>query len=325
MTSEAKARAMALSALAHWGGVVEPPRLVCRRENVVFEARLRSGQHVALRLHRPGYQSRAAVEAELEWCEALAARGFATPRPVRAMNGRLTAHLERRSVSCVTWLEGAPIGAGDIPLSQDPDTVDAQGRALGRLLAQLHNLTDEGASPARFEREDWNAEALLGERPLWGPFWENPTLTPDETTLLLAAREKARAVLQIVQDYGPIHADVLRENVLSGPEGYALIDFDDCGNGYRLYDLGTALVQAVGDPMLGRLAKALLVGYTSLRPVPAGQLALVPAFVALRSFASAGWVMTRVAPDDPRMRAYAGRAVLMARHLLAGTVPWDWE
>lgn len=325
MTSEAKARAMALSALAHWGGATEAPRLVCHRENIVFEATLRSGAHVALRLHRPGYQSRAAVEAELEWCEALAARGFATPRPVRAVNGRLTAHLERRSVSCVTWLEGAPVGAGDQPLSQDRDTVAAQGRALGRLLAQLHNLTDEGAAPARFEREEWNAAALLGEHPLWGRFWDNPTLAADERALLLAAREKARAVLQIAQDYGPIHADVLRENVLAGPDGYALIDFDDCGLGYRLYDLGTALVQGVGDPMLEVLAKGLVAGYTAHRPAAEAQIALLPAFVALRSLASAGWVMTRVAPDDPRMRAYAERAVVMARHLLDGTAPWEWE
>lgn len=322
MVSEAKAQAMAQTALAFWGNAASPPRLVRVGENIVFEAHLRDGRHVALRLHRPGYQSLAAIEAELEWCAALAGAGVPVARPLRAINGNWTGHVGNRRASCVEWLAGAPIGAGHVPLGADGAMVRAEAAELGRLIAALHGATDAGAVPADFPRKPWDAEALLGARPRWGAFWENPALSPEGRDTLLAARETARAQLAQARDFGPIHADLLRENVLRGPDGLALIDFDDCGPGWRLYDLGTVLVSAWRDPMLPALAEGLWEGYVAHRPVAADQRALLPLFMALRAFASCGWVMSRCALDDPRLATYVDRAVALARHVLDGTPPW---
>ena len=151
---DARAEAMAQAALVYWGKAAGPPRLIKNRENVVFEARLEGGAHVALRLHRPGYQSRAAVEAELRWCAALAEAGFPAPAPVAARNGRLTAMVDRSVVSCVVWLDGAPIGAGDAPLGPDAGAVRAEAEALGALVARLHFA----ASPREALRD---ADALV--------------------------------------------------------------------------------------------------------------------------------------------------------------------
>jgi hypothetical protein len=38
----------------------------------------------------------------------------------------------------------------------------------------------------------------------------------------------------------------------------------------------------------------------------------------LRTFASAGWIATRAAANDPRQRFYAARALRMARLVLDG-------
>jgi Ser/Thr protein kinase RdoA (MazF antagonist) len=314
---------MAQTALAFWGNAASPPRLVRVGENIVFEAHLRDGRHVALRLHRPGYQSLAAIEAELEWCAALAGAGVPVARPLRAINGEWTGHVGNRRASCVEWLAGAPIGAGHLPLAADAGKVRAEAAELGALIARLHGACDAGAVPADFPRKPWDAKALLGERPRWGAFWDNPALSTEGRDTLLAAREAARAQLVRARDFGPIHADLLRENVLRGPDGLALIDFDDSGPGWRLYDLGTALVSAWRDPMLPVLAGGLLAGYGAHRPLPPDQRALLPLFMALRAFASCGWVMSRCALDDPRLAAYAERAVDLARHVLEGTAPWE--
>ena len=104
------------------------------------------------------------------------------------------------------------------------------------------------------------------------------------------------------------YADVLRENVLQNDDGLWLIDFDDGGWGYRPYDLGTALVQHWDSPAYQDLTVALAEGYG--RPDLTGDLSF---FVMLRGLASAGWIMSRAAPTDPRQRAYAERAMALVR------------
>lgn len=311
--------AMAQSALAHWGSLGAPLELIWQSENVVFATTLRDGTRAALRLHRPGYQGRAAIEAELDWCARLADAGVAVARPIAAVNGRMTAGLGGRVASVVQWVEGVPLGAADQPLAGSD--VLAQAGALGAALADLHNATDAGAIPDPFPRKPWDAEALLGDRPRWGRFWENPTLDPEEAAELCAARDLARGLLPRAQDFGPIHADPIRGNVLLGPGGLTLIDFDDCGPGWRLYDLAGALIQSWGDPLYHTQAGALVAGYCSRRALPEDQAALLPLFVALRGFASAGWIATRASDDPPRQRAYAERALALGRHLRATCGP----
>jgi Ser/Thr protein kinase RdoA (MazF antagonist) len=81
--------ALALEAARHWGG--HSPRLIRNRENAVFEIALPTGP-AALRLHRMGYQSDAAIWSELWWCAALAAEGVAVPAALPSQTGDLSGH-----------------------------------------------------------------------------------------------------------------------------------------------------------------------------------------------------------------------------------------
>jgi len=324
---EAEAQAMAGLALAQWGGTRQTPRLVKNRENVVFEALLTGGENVALRLHRPGYQSRAGIESELGWTARLAAAGFGVPRPVATASGGLTAVAGGRVASCVGWLEGELIGDSATPLAGSAAEQGALFHDLGALIGGLHVATDATGLPEPFDRPAWDERGLLGDEPLWGKFWENPALSDDERALILEVRGQAARELADLRaggaDYGAIHADVMRENVLRRDGGLALIDFDDSGRGFRLYDLGTALVQSLEEPNLPLLAASLLAGYRTRRPLGAADAALLPLFVLLRCLASAGWIMTRAAPGDARRRHYVERALRLGRHYLAGTAPWQ--
>jgi Ser/Thr protein kinase RdoA (MazF antagonist) len=306
--------------LARLWGATGAPRLIKDRENTVYEIALPDGARAALRLHRPGYQSMAAIRSELWWMDRLAEAEVPVPRPVPTRDGALVAEVAGRAASVVSWVEGAQIGDGATPLEDDADAVAARYRALGHLIARMHDATDALLLPPDFERLSWNRPGYTGGEPLWGRFWENPALSHDEAGLLRAARAEADAALARHEaegaDFGLIHADVLRENVLSHEGRLSLIDFDDSGFGFRAYDLATAEVQGLEDPMNATASLALHEGYRAARRADAPPLGDVTLFVALRTFASCGWIVTRAAPDDPRQRFYADRAVRAARRLM---------
>ena len=327
MTTDAEAHRLADIALVQWGGSERPIRLVKNRENIVFEVWLPGGRRAALRLHRPGYQSAASITAELAWTAALKDSGFNVPEPLVTTEGHLLATAGDRQASCVGWLMGDPIGSAEAPLSGSAAEQRALFLRLGGLIADLLNLTDAGAIPVEFPRPRWDIDGLLGPDPLWGRFWDNPSFAEADRALIQAARTAAREDLERFvaenADIGPIHADVLRENVLRDGDALWLIDFDDSGHGFRMYDLATAVVQSLEEPNLPLLVDGLIEGYRlrrALNDAAARRLAL---FIGLRTFASAGWIITRADPDDHRQRFYADRAIRMARHILTGTAPWD--
>jgi Ser/Thr protein kinase RdoA (MazF antagonist) len=312
MSAEAAARA--------FGGRVV--RLIKARENAVYEIALPSGR-AALRLHRVGYQSEEAIRSELWWCAALADRGVAVARPLASLDGSLVVTVGPNQVaSVVGWVEGEPLGAAGVPLDGTLAEHQRRHADLGRLVARVQTETEAMALPDWFQRPFWDAEGLVGEDPFWGRFWEHPALTPDEATLLRRARGLLAERIgdhALRQPLRLIHADVLRENVFVGPRGVALIDFDDSGFGFPLYDLGTALSQNLDEPGLPRIAEALIGAYRDTRPV---DIEMVPVFTLMRCCASVGWMIPRLQTGNPIIRRYIDRAVGLAAVLLAGRAAW---
>lgn len=320
--TEAEALAAVAKAALAWGDLAEPPVLANIRENVVAQVRFGDGRRAALRLHRPGYQTQAAIEGELDWTARLAARGFAVPAPMATRDGGYLGQAAGRLASVVGWLAGHPLGRAGEPLTGSLREQAALFERLGALIARLHIETDALHFDIRPQRPDWDIDGLLGEEPRWGRFWDNPAFEGGERAEVLRARDLARRELAARQaagaDYGLIHADVMRENVLDQGATLALIDFDDSGYGFRAYDLGTAMIQNMNEPALPHLADALLRGYGATRPDRAINLADLGFFTMLRGFASAGWILTRATPDDPRLRHYADRTLRLARAYLEG-------
>jgi Ser/Thr protein kinase RdoA (MazF antagonist) len=307
--------ALAAEAAQHWGGTVL--RLIRNRENAVFEIRLPQGR-AALRLHRQGYQDDAAIRSELWWCAALAAKGVAVPAALPARDGSLLVRLSNgRNASVIDWVEGEALGEAGKPFTKPIATVLAQHHALGRLVASFHAATDALSLPADFTRPHWDINGLVGENPFWGRFWEHPSATSDQAKTLQAARAYLRERLTDhakTGDFGPIHADVLRENVLVNGNRLSLIDFDDSGIGFRLYDLGTVLSQNLYEPAYSDIRDALVAGYTETRPAT---IDLVEVFTLARTCASVGWTMPRLGKDDPINARHIARAVMWAEKMLA--------
>ncbi|MGX1260827.1 Ser/Thr protein kinase RdoA (MazF antagonist) [Sinorhizobium fredii] len=163
---------------------------------------------------------------------------------------------------------------------------------------------------------------MLGEAPLWGRFWDCPGLTPDAARQLAALRpllaEKLWAVDHAGLDYGLIHADLVRENVLIGPVHVELIDFDDAGYGWRMFDIATTLLRNRREPHFDLIQASLIAGYRRRRPLPKAALETLPLFLLLRSLTYVGWIGERPGTSDAqeRLARYVKEALELAEPIL---------
>ena len=315
----------ARQALVHWGAADQRPELLKYRENAVFRVRLGDGRPAALRLHRAGYHGEAALRSELQWMAALGDGGLAVPRPIAAADGRLLVALPdagdftAQHADILGWMDGQALGESGKPLSHAPEKLGAIFSVLGATMAEMHNLADRWTPPEGFWRPAWDAEGLLGERPLWGRFWDCDALSSTQAAALSALRHDLRRRLATLpaQDFGLIHADLVRENVLVGERGVVFIDFDDAGYGFRLFDIATALLKNRREPAYEAIEAALIAGYRSRRSLTEEALSGLPLFLVLRSLTYIGWFAAR--PELPgareRVLRYADETLALAEEL----------
>ena len=279
-------------ALALWGMTGADCDFVAGRENRVYKVTHENGAY-ALRFKRPGYRDLAELTSELDWLAEMARAGLGVPAPRPSQNGNLLECFDGQFVDMITWLAGTPLGRSREPLAL-PDPVRTFSD-LGAEMARLHLACDNWTAPSGFARCRWDREGLLGDAPLWGRFWENPALDAPTTAMLRDFRSQAtRALARLDLDIGLIHADLVRENVILDGTDLHLIDFDDGGYGYRLFDVATALLKNRAEPNYQALKQALLDGYLSVRHLDMTHLDL---FLALRAVTYVGWIVPRM--DEP--------------------------
>jgi len=83
-------------------------------------------------------------------------------------------------------------------------------------------------------------------------------------------------------------------------DGVRVIDFDDAGFGWHLFELATSLYFITGESIYPTARDALIRGYRSERALPAEALERLPLFLAARGTTYLGWVHTRQGSDTAR-------------------------
>ncbi len=305
-------------ALARWQMADARVALAAHRENMVFRV-AHAGRTFALRLHRKGYRSDIELASELDWMAAAAKGGIHVPCPIASASGRFLEHVAGWQVDVLTWLSGETLATAMIGAT--PRRRAEIFSDLGREMARFHQVCDAWSPPDGFDRAAWDRGGLAGRNPVWGRFWENPALTPADAALFAGFRARAELELGAIEgklDYGLIHADLLGENVLVDGATIKLIDFDDGGPGFRVFDLVTALIKLIDDPDYGTLKDALWDGYRAVRPLDTAGFDLM---MALRATTYVGWIADRTDLPDAatRQRINATRARrLINRYLGSG-------
>jgi len=278
--------------------------LLNHRENTVFGVTdPRRGAFGVLRVHRPGYQTKQSIVSELQWMRALNDWGVRTPAVIPARGGAWVVEAaipelpEPRACDMLEWLAGRP--------PQSDDLVESF-RSLGALHAMCHAHARQWTPPPHFTRQSWDEAALLdAQHPIIAPAWENWALGPAQRDLVLACREAVRQRLRQwgkgPERWGLIHADLMPENLIVCADGVRLIDFDDCGFGWYLYDPASALLFYSGQDIYPQLVQSWAAGYRSVRPLSDEEIAELPTFLLLRCFYGLGWLQTRRNSDAAQL------------------------
>jgi len=270
--------------------------LLKHRENTVFAVvHPDAGKLGALRVHVPGYQSVASIRSEFEWMRALDDVGVRTPGVVAARDGALVISVsipelpQARLCDVLEWIEGHQ--------PADADLADSF-HTLGVLHAKCHTHASRWPLPAGFTRQRWDDTTLLaGQHHSIAPAWENWALSAEQRGFVLAARDALGDRLarwgKGAERYGIIHSDLMPENLIITDDGVRLIDFDDAGFGWYLYDPASALLYYYGTALYAPLVDAWVSGYRSQRALSDADIAELPTFLLLRCFYALGWLHTR--------------------------------
>jgi len=292
-----------------WGGLKAKPKLVKNRENIVLDVTLNSGQRAAFRFHRPGYQSSQAIKSELMWMEALTKQNFPCPSPIRALNKDLIVETKGlRTASIIKWVKATELKEKIV--TADENELISIFKNLGKITAELHNITD-GINTNSFVRHKWDEEEFFSDNPAWGRYWENPSLSKQESEFIYKIKNKLRKTLGKIHngDKGLIHADLLEENILVDTQKMWIIDFDDCGFGFREYDLATILIQHFNKRYFNQAKSALIEAYNKARNKFQTDTNTINFFIMVRSLVSCGWGISRAPLGSSVHREQADRAL----------------
>jgi Ser/Thr protein kinase RdoA (MazF antagonist) len=250
-----------------------------------------TGQRTALRVHRNDYHTKQGIGSELAWMKALREEaGVITPTPIPAPGGDLIKTLELprlRSRHCVLFefLDGAE--------PSEDELLEPFG-VLGEVSARMHDHAESWPLPDGFERLQWGFENMFGECPNWGDWKQAPAL--DATRIALIERQVAvmerrlAAYGKAPHRFGLAHADMRLANLLVHDGTTQVIDFDDSGTTWFLYDLATALSFMEERPDVPELVDAWVAGYRKVRELGAEDVAEIPTFLMLRRTLILAWM-----------------------------------
>ena len=196
----------------------------------------------AARRHPAPVDARA-LKCELLWLSVLNADSATlAPYPMRRRDGSLTPAIERRGGKLValwtvlSWVEGAPL---------DRRPTFSEARAIGALIATMHDRSRQWTRPSDFARPEYRASLF---RTAAAELFANTgvKIAEKDKASVEQALCRACAVLDQLwadgQDIGVIHADLHDGNLMwaEGAERPAAIDFSRCGLAPLVLDVAMA-------------------------------------------------------------------------------------
>lgn len=268
-------------------------------ENATFKVTdFHTGEPSVLRVHRLNYHSHPDVRSELAWLTALRREaGVRTPHVLPGRDGELVVNFDpgdgKGPRMCVRF-EFLP---GAAPAEVELLT---EFERLGSITARMHRHAKSWSRPDGFTRFSWSFESAFGPSPRWGDWRVAPGVGNEQRRLLERLQSVLQKRLQSYHDnsrFGLIHADLRLANLLISDGEAAVIDFDDCGFGWYMYDLATALTFIEHTPEVPGLIERWLTGYGSVLPIDARDRREVWTFILFRRLLVLAWIASHATVD----------------------------
>lgn len=273
-------------------------------------------------VHRPGYHTVQELHDEFVWMtEIREETAVRVPRVYEDAGGNLLRALALpggRGIYYYTVMEFLP----GKPVESTPEGYTAKlAEAVGEMTAQLHvQSCARTKTRAGLYCFHWDTDTLLGPQARWGNFSLGAGCQEWQMLLEKTAQKIKERLLTYPRDdktFFLIHADLHGGNLMQDKDDIALIDFDDCGYSWFLYDLGAFLSHQ--NDQLDMLAHHWCQGYEKVRPLRNIDLDMLSTFVLLRRLVRLGWLATRanndVVDDDMTARYLEKTAELAEKYL----------
>jgi Ser/Thr protein kinase RdoA (MazF antagonist) len=254
-----------------------------------------------LRVHRLGYHTHEEILSELAWMDALRAEaGVRTPRVLPAPDGRRIVGVvdeasgEQRHCVRFEFLAGTEPAEDSVPHFTE----------LGEITARMHRHARHWRRPDGFTRFHWDYDAAFGRHARWGRWQDGIGVGPAEREILGQLDATLRARLAAFgtgpERYGLVHADTRLANLLVDGDAVSVIDFDDSGFSWYLYDIGTSVSFFEHQPQVPALVDAWLSGYRRVLDLPAEDEAEIWTFILYRRLLLVAWIGSHSAVDIAR-------------------------
>lgn len=260
-------------------------------ENVVIKLLSDRGESYALRIRKIIGAYRDQIASELMFLRDLREQSNAeVPTPIATRDGRLfcVINIDDADYMCIlfSWVAGLHVSAGKITESQMGAMADA--------VAQFHKFSSTYRPPPGFVRPVYDEQWYFGPHS-WRTSAEFLSrLDPEHAAYLLKAndrvRERLRGYSQNADLFGLIHYDLHAGNFLFHENRANIIDFDECGFGYYLFDLAHILFEFIDDPRYVVFGEIAVKQYTQARPGPRISEADLNTFLALQCVAYVNWM-----------------------------------
>jgi len=291
-------RKLAVKALARYGLEGAKLKFIYYSGNGLYQVRVQPTSKVndrftpgkyTLRLHQPDYMRPEHISSELDWLSALHESGIGVPEPFRNLEGNWLSVVESdydipRSRNCtlLRWIDGRLLKKTIRP---------HHFKALGRVTGRMQNQARGWKIPRAFSRRHWDWEGLFGDGAEYGvPARDVHAAIPQEhknafNETLNRIQEASEQLGKRKNVYGLIHADLgVDSNVLFRAGEAIPIDFDDCGFGYWIFDLGVILAHYISDwnDISPKMRNALIEGYLETSTLSELNLEYLDLFIAAR-------------------------------------------
>lgn len=250
-----------------------------------------SERSTVLRVNRPGYHSRRAIESELAWIRALREEEVvSTAKVLPAIDNSLVVvgrHFdgEERHGVLFEWVPGT---------EPAQDRLVRDFEELGAITARLHQHARTWKRPDWFTRFRWDYDTSIGHRGHWGRWQDGMGMGREEQTVLARLDstlcERLEAFGTGEDRFGLIHADMRLANLLVDESAVTVIDFDDCGFSWYMYDLGSSVSFIEDHPDVPEMIDSWVRGYRSQGPLSKEDEAEIPTFILLRRLLLVAWI-----------------------------------
>ena len=268
-------------------------KLINYSENITYKVENSdSGEIFTLRVHRPDYHTLNAIESELTWMLALSNEtDVLTSIPIIGTDGTMvqtgSAEGLKTDRYCVMfhWIDG------QFP---NEDNLSSSFILLGAITARMHAHSRSWNLPRKFSRHSWDLENIFGDNPVWG-HWQNAIgLSNDGYAILSRLETTLKNKLNLFENTGDrtglVHADLRLDNILMNNNGPNVIDFDDCGFSWYLYDFATAVSFIEDRKDMDELITSWVEGYRTIQPLSIEEEKALPTFILLRRLLLTAWV-----------------------------------